>query len=162
MSERRTGEGALGLAPSGPDISKQQSAPGNSVTRPFEDAYLNYMKAVQALFDEFQKRSKELYLDYLKVLQEAWTHADAQQRSVQAYQNYWQAVKQSWESSSFQARLDQAYGDYVGAVRAGWAAIDPATMDFRSLGMIGHSIISACWFAERTVQRPIERESPRS
>lgn len=161
MSVKRTEERVPGLTSSEPDFSKLQGAPTESLTRPFENAYFDYMKTIQALFDEFQKRSNELYLDYVQSLQDAWTHSDAQERSAQAYQNYWHAVNQSWESSTFQARLDQAYRDYVRAVRAGWAAIDPATIDFRSLGMIGHSIISACWPAERTAQRPAERESPR-
>jgi hypothetical protein len=162
MSEKRTEERVPGLTSSEHDFSKLQSAPTESLTRPFENAYLKYMKAMQVLYDEFQMRSQELYLDYVQVLQEAWTHSDAQQRSEQAYQNYWQAVKQAWESSSFQARLDQAYRDYVEALRAGWAGINPATLDVRSLGTIGYSIVSACWSAERTVQVPSEKESPRS
>ena len=101
MSEKRSGEGALGLASGEQDYSKLQGAPSNSVTRPFENAYFDYMKTLQALFDEFQKRSNELYLDFVQSLQDAWTHSDAQERSAQAYQNYWHAVNQSWESSTF-------------------------------------------------------------
>ena len=66
MSEKRTKERVPGLTSSEPDFSKLQNAPTDSLTRPFENAYLNYMKTMQVLYDEFQKRSKELYLDYVQ------------------------------------------------------------------------------------------------
>ena len=84
---------------------------------------------------------------------------DAQQRSEQAYMNYWQALKQAWASSDFQSRLDRAYREYVGALKAAWMGVDEATLDALSLREIGYSIVSACWYANRTVQRPIESES---
>jgi hypothetical protein len=162
MPEKGTEEGIQGVAARVHDFSKPQSAAAKSLTRYFEDAYLNYIKAIQALYEEFQKRSLEMYSDYARALQEAWMHPDAQQRSEQAYKNYWQAVKQAWESSDFQARLDLAYREYVRALKAAWVGVDPATLDALSLGMIGHSIVSACGYANRTGQRPIERESLRS
>ena len=161
MSHKRTEEGVQELASRGHGPGEGHSAAERSPTRHFEDAYLNYMNANQALYEEFQKRSEEAYSKYVRALQEAWTHSDAQQRSVKAYEDYWRSVKNAWDSSDFQGRLNEAYRDYVGALKVGWASIDARTLDAHSLGTVGYSIVAACWHASRIVQVPIEKQSSR-
>ncbi len=123
------------------------------VLKPFEEAHHDFFEATQAAWtaEEYQKRSTDAFLDYVRALQEA---GDDQFKSYEAYFRYARAQHEALVPDEARQRFDDAFGDYVRKVKEAWANLNVNTLDPTSLANVSHAVLSVALHAN---QNPTKR-----
>jgi hypothetical protein len=96
--------------------------------------------------EDVQKRFDEAYYNYVKALQEAG--GNAQQRSAEAYYNYVKALQEA--GGNAQQRSTEAYYNYVKALQEAWLQVDVNAVDVSFMTSLGQSMIAAAFWARGT------------
>ena len=128
-----------------------ERVPSGNSTKSFDDAYLDYTRAVQGILFEVQRESEEANrLLSLSLNAAAQSPTDAYERMRQAQEEYAANIAGQSQRLNLQARLEQAWKAYLTALKAGWAKLDPATLDLSTLCAVQSSIGAAIQYALST------------
>jgi hypothetical protein len=88
----------------------QQDSQAAAMKR-YEDTYRGYVNAMQAIYDEVQRRTGEAYLAQARASQEAALGDDAQKLAEQAYYGYTDSVQGIQKDA--QERSENVYNNFV-------------------------------------------------
>lgn len=105
-----------------------RSGGGNDPTRRFDDAYLDYSRAVQGISIEVGRSLDDFKRKLAADVHAAMTQPDAAMRIQDVRKEAERAMAGVDDSLGVRKRLDEAYAGYLEAVKAAWAAVDPRAL----------------------------------
>jgi hypothetical protein len=116
------------------------------VQKPFEDAYVNYLRALKEACapEDVRVRFDQAYRDYIAAIQNA---GGDEFKRFEAYWAYTRTRRDLWPPEERQRRLDEAYRNYVQALKDAWSKTDPNSQDIHMLAAIAQSITNVASYA---------------
>lgn len=117
--------------------------------KPFVEAHREFLEATQAAWtaEDYQKRSTDAFLDYVRALQEA---AGDPFKSYEAYFRYARAQHEALVPDEARQRFDDAFKDYVRKVKDAWANLNADALDPTSLANVSHAVLSVAVHASQS------------
>jgi len=109
----------------------------------FEDAYDDFLKAVQIPQEHLQKRMLELLGSYTRRIREDAGRPDAAALHAKAYRDYADTIRKAIDESRFDSVLHEAADAYVAGVKRAWEKVDAGSLNLESIATIAHQMVSA-------------------